>query len=264
MLGCTVGAGQTMTALLTGEVLASLRTDKVAALDLNPGSGSLAQRAESRPALSQAGSLGSSRLVVVVPPRPGSAGHAGAAGQAASRRDPAADALAFSAAADRHELVLADPATAAVPRLLAIADQLVLVAPASAAAPGAIAMTFEWLEAHGQAGLAAGAVMVLNGVSRRSAAFVDQAERVCAGRCRAIVRVPWDDQLQSHSTKWTHPAAPGSQARQHWAGLLSPATAAAYTALAGVLVASLADRGADRGAGRGREHQTAQAGQVPR
>ena len=147
-----------------------------------------------------------------------------------------------------------------MPRLLAIADQLVLVAPASAAAPGAIAMTFEWLEAHGQAGLAAGAVMVLNGVSRRSAAFVDQAERVCAGRCRAIVRVPWDDQLQSHSTKWTHPVAPGSQARQHWAGLLSPATAGAYTALAGVLMVSLADRGA----GRGREHQAAQVGQAPR
>ncbi|HUZ54135.1 MAG TPA: TcpE family conjugal transfer membrane protein [Streptosporangiaceae bacterium] len=265
VLGCTVGAGQTMTALLTGEVLASLRADKIAVLDLNPGSSSLARRAESRPALSQAASLGPSRLIVIVPPRPGgaghgSAGHGGAAGQAASRRDPAADALAFSAAGDRHELVLADPPTAAVPRLLAIADQLVLVAPASAAAPGAIAMTFEWLEAHGQAGLAAGAVMVLNGVSRRSTAFVEQAERVCAGRCRAIVRVPWDDQIQSHSTKWTHPAAPGSQARQHWAGLLSPATAAAYTALAGVLVASLADRGA----GRGREHQAAQVGQVPR
>ena len=263
VLGCTVGAGQTMTALLAGEMLASLRADKVAVLDLNPGASSLARRAESRPALSQAGSLGPSRLVVIVPPRPGSAGsaaHGGAAGQAASRRDPAADALAFSAAGDRHELVLADPATAAVPRMLAVADQLVLVAPASAAAPGAIAMTFEWLEAHGQAGLAAGAVMVLNGVSRRSAAFVEQAERVCAGRCRAIVRVPWDDQIQSHSTKWTHPAAPGSQARQHWAGLLSPATAGAYTALAGVLVASLADRGA----GRGREHQPAQAGQVPR
>jgi len=260
VLGCTVGAGQTMTALLTGEVLASLRADNVAVLDLNPGSGSLARRAESRPALSQAGSLGPSRLVVVVPPRPGSAGHAGAASQDASRRDPAADALAFGAVGDRHDLVLADPATAAVPRLLVIADQLILVAPASAAAPGAIAMTFEWLDAHGQSGLAAGAVMVLNGVSRRSAAFVEQAERVCAGRCRAIVRVPWDDQLQSPSTKWTHQAAPGSQARQHWAGLLSPATAGAYTALAGVLVAGLADRGA----GRGREHQAAHAGPVPR
>ena len=102
--------------------------------------------------------------------------------------------------------------------------------------------------------------MVLNGVSRRSAAFVDQAERVCAGRCRAIVRVPWDDQIQGHPVKWTHPGIPGSQARQQWAGLLSPATAGAYTALAGVLVASLAERAA----GAGRDHQAAQVGQVPR
>jgi hypothetical protein len=230
-------------------------------LDLNPGSGSLARRAESRPALSQAGSLGPSRLVVVVPPRPGggSAGHGGPAGQAAIRRDPAADALAFSAAGDRHELVLADPATAAVPRLLAIADQLVMVAPASAAAPGAIAMTFEWLEAHGHGNLAAGAVMVLNGVSRRSLASVEQAERVCAGRCRAIVRIPWDDQLQIHPVQRTHPPAPGAQAGQHWSGLLAPATAGAFTALAGVLAASLADH-----AGPGRERQPARLGQARR
>ena len=39
VLGCTVGAGQTVTTLLTGEVLASLRDDQVAVLDLNPGRG---------------------------------------------------------------------------------------------------------------------------------------------------------------------------------------------------------------------------------
>src|SRR5262249_6887878 len=33
VLGCTVGAGQTMTALMTGEVLASLRDEPVVALD---------------------------------------------------------------------------------------------------------------------------------------------------------------------------------------------------------------------------------------
>ena len=45
VLGCTVGAGQTMTALMTGETLASLRTDRIAAIDVNPGAGSLARRA---------------------------------------------------------------------------------------------------------------------------------------------------------------------------------------------------------------------------
>src|ERR1019366_4727675 len=51
VLGCTVGAGQTMTTLMTGEMLASLRADPVAVLDLNPGAWSLAERARTVPAL---------------------------------------------------------------------------------------------------------------------------------------------------------------------------------------------------------------------
>ncbi len=233
-------------------------------MDLNPGSGSLARRAEGRPALSQAALTGRSRLVVIGPRT-----QASDPGPAGGHRDPAIDAITFEAATDRYDLVLADPATVAVPRLLTVADQLILVAPASAAAPGAIAMTFEWLEAHGQAELAAGSIMVLNGVSRRSAGQVEQAERVCAGRCRAIVRIPWDDQLQHQVGKRVLVSGPGSQMRQHWTGVLSPATAAAYTALAGVLVASLATLGGqspDPGPGpdRGAEAGARQAGQVLR
>jgi MinD-like ATPase involved in chromosome partitioning or flagellar assembly len=239
VLGCTVGAGQTMTTLLTGEVLASLRSGQVAVMDLNPGPGSLAKRSEARPAPSQAALTGRSRLVVIGPRGQGS--EAAGDREAAGPRDPAIDAITFEATTDRYDLVLADPATVAVPKLLAVADQLILVAPASGAAPGAIAMTFEWLEAHGQAGLAADSIMVLNGVSRRSVASIDQSERVCAGRCRAIVKIPWDDQLQGQVSRRVLPAGPGAQLRQHWTGVLSPATAAAYTALAGVLVAGLSE-----------------------
>jgi MinD-like ATPase involved in chromosome partitioning or flagellar assembly len=256
VLGCTVGAGQTMTTLLLGDVLASLRSDRVAVIDLNPGASSLASRAEARPALSQAALTGRSRLAVIGPqPAPG-ADHGDGSGPFGGPRDPGVDAVTFEAATGRYDLVLADPASATMPRLLAVADQLVLVAPASGAAPGAIAMTFEWLDVHGRADLAAESIMVLNGVSRRSVSHVEQAERVCAGRCRAIVRVPWDDQLQNQMAKRTPPGAPGSQARQHWAGILSPATASAYTALAGVLVARLA--GQDHGIGS--EDEPAHAG----
>jgi MinD-like ATPase involved in chromosome partitioning or flagellar assembly len=243
VLGCTVGAGQTMTTLLLGDVMASLRSDRVAVIDLNPGADSLARRAEARPALSQAALTGRSRLAVIGPQRAPDAGHDAGTRPPGVPRDAGVDAIAFEAAAGQHEIVLADPATASVPRLLAIADQLVLVAPASGAAPGAIAMTFEWLDAHGRNDLAAESIMVLNGVSRRSTSQVEQAERVCAGRCRAIVRVPWDDQLQSQTAKRNLPAAPGSQARQHWAGVLSPGTSGAFTALAGVIVASLSGQG---------------------
>ncbi len=260
VLGCTVGAGQTMTTLLLGEVLASLRSDRVAVIDLNPSASSLARRAEARPAISQAALTGRSRLAVIGPEHtPGADdGRGTGTGQSGGPRDHGVDAITFEAATGQHDLVLADPAAAAVPRLLAVAHQLVLVAPASGAAPGAIAMTFEWLDAHGQADLAAESIMVLNGVSRRSISHVEQAERVCAGRCRAIVRLPWDDQLQNQVAKRIHSPVPGSQAGQQWAGVLSPATASAYTALAGVLVASLADQGQEAG----REHESAHVRQA--
>jgi MinD-like ATPase involved in chromosome partitioning or flagellar assembly len=234
VLGCTVGAGQTAVTLLTGEVLASLRSDSVAVLDLNPGSESLARQAQQRPAqqrpaLGQAASPGPSRLTVIT-----------------ADSDPNRAVEAFEQATAKHQIVLADPSTVTVTRLLAIADQLVLVAPASAAASQAISMTFEWLDAHGQAGLASDAIMVMNGVSHRSMPHVEQAERVCVGRCRAIVRLPWADQLKTDMVKRTSSTPSGSPAGQQSAGPLSPATVGACTALGGVLVAALADQ-ADTG-----------------
>ena len=235
VLGCTVGAGQTVTALLTGEMLAGLRADPVAVLDLNPGSGSLAQRARTVPALDQA------------PPR---AGRPADQGRAASP-DPSrlevitanpADARGgpeqqdqgalFELVSARYPLTLADPAAPAVPRVLAVADQLVLVAPVSADAASALALTHEWLEAHGHGLLAAGSITVLNGVSPATMAHVENAETVARGRSRAIVRVPWDDALRRPAARPVIAAAPGA---------LSLPAVHAYTALAGVLVAGLAD-----------------------
>ena len=68
---------------------------------------------------------------------------------------------------------------------------------------------------------------VVNGVSRRTREEVLRAESVARGRCRAIVRVPWDDLLSSR---------PGP----HQQATMQPQTRLAYTALAGVLVTSLA------------------------
>ena len=80
-------------------------------------------------------------------------------------------------------------------RVLSTADQHVLVAPASADASRAVAMTMEWLDGHGYGELCTEAITVINGVSKRSMTHVEQAELVVRGRCRAIVRVPWDDHL---------------------------------------------------------------------
>jgi MinD-like ATPase involved in chromosome partitioning or flagellar assembly len=128
--------------------------------------------------------------------------------------------------AARYPLIMIDPAPSGLMRELSVADQLVLVAPASPDAATSLANTQQWLGAHGHGDLAARAVTVVNGVSKRTMENVLRAESVARGRCRAIVRVPWDDLLLS-----ARPSAPSS---------LHPQTRLAYTALAGVLVAGLA------------------------
>ena len=70
------------------------------------------------------------------------------------------------------------------------------------------------------------------------------------GRCRAIVRVPWDDHLaEAEADRGIRdsvetPGGPSGLARLH------PAVLQAYTALAGVLVSALAADPARRRAAR--------------
>jgi MinD-like ATPase involved in chromosome partitioning or flagellar assembly len=241
VVGCTSGAGQTVTTLMVARLLASLRAERVGVLDLNPGSYSLTQRAESLPAgtvrdlLAGAASAG----------HPGPGGSVGSTGrvhpapgidlisaEAAPASVTGLDEADFSRIGDhlvaRYGISLVDPGASAVARVLGIADQLVLVAPASADAPRAVSMTQEWLASHEHGGLAADAVLVVNGVSGRSMADVERAEAIAAGRCRAIVRVPWADQLGADDGPC--------------AGIvpLRPSPRRALVALAGVLVAGLA------------------------
>jgi len=234
VLGCTRGAGQTVTALMTAHILAAARGVPVAALDLNPGATSLAARRS--PALSiaallagrepqvRAGAGSAARLDVIAAP---DGAYLAGAEQAATAR--ALEGADYQRLADllaaRYQLTMIDPAAIGLTRLLSIADQLLLVAPASPDAATSLANTQQWLAAHGYGELAGRAVTVVNGVSRRTTEDVLRAEGVARGRSRAIVRVPWDDLLS------TRPGTPAA---------LRPQTRLAYTALAGVLVAALA------------------------
>ena len=251
-LGCTSGAGQTMTALMTGQLLVALRGDPVAALDLNPGHGSLTRQAQASPALTIAALLASTGSADVVPGSPVSAsavladtGHSPWArfDIITSDADPAAPAAPgerdYARLAERagrlYPLMVIDPGASEVTRVLGVADQLVLVAPASADASRSLAMTQEWLGNNGHRELAARAVTVVNGVSRASLSDVEQAEAVARGRCRAIVRIPWDDGLAGGGPEATGSAGPAARVSS-----LGPQARHAYTALAGVLVAGLA------------------------
>ena len=151
-LGCTSGAGQTVTALMTGQLLAALRGDPVAAIDLSPGHGSLVRQAQASPALTVAALLARRGAA-----RPGECGRGGQVRHHHLRRRPRRRARraglrpARGAAGRHYPLTMLDPGAAEVTRVLGIADQLVLVAPASADAPSSLAMTQEWLDSNGHA-----------------------------------------------------------------------------------------------------------------
>jgi hypothetical protein len=71
-------------------------------------------------------------------------------------------------------------------------------------------------------------VTVLNGISDQTTVHAEKAAAVATGRCRAIVRVPWDGRLGGEGALGPAP--------------LSTAAVQAYTALAGVLITGLAGR----------------------
>ncbi|WP_203984713.1 AAA family ATPase [Sphaerisporangium rufum] len=243
VLGCTGGAGQTTTALMLGHTLARYRDGRVLAVDAGVGDHTMTGRiaAESPESLTSlmacldgiSGYLSmrsyttrcDSGLEVI-----GSDADAAAARRLADRGLFSERRLAAAMRVlDRHyNLIVVDPAAAVAARMLPHADQLILVAPASEDAPDAVAMTFDWLDGHGSVELRRRAIMVVNGVSRRSMAGVEQAEAVARGRCRAIVRVPWEDELA--------PGRPGPAQPGH----LRPGGRRAYVALAGVVVSGLA------------------------
>lgn len=218
VLGCTAGAGQTVVTLLTGQLLASLRGQAVAVIDLGDGQGSLTEMARSIPVLlpsvraggDPAGQTRERGLQVV-----------SAAGSDAGQ--------VIDSVVERYPLILADPDAGSVPKSLRVTDQLVLVAPASDDATSSLAMTLEWLEANGYRRLSEAAIIVLNGVSSATSEHAAKAAAVASGRCRAIVQVPWDERLRDSRP-------------------LATPTVRAYTALAGVLVAALADLAARSGA----------------
>jgi MinD-like ATPase involved in chromosome partitioning or flagellar assembly len=148
---------------------------------------------------------------------------------------------------ERYPLTMIDPSPAGLLRVLAVADLLVLVAPASPDAATSLANTQQWLGAHGYGELAARAVTVVNGVSRRTKEDVLRAESVARGRCRAIVRVPWDDGL---AVRPSRPSAGYPQVTAYPQVTLQPQARLAYTALAGVLAAALSAAAASPVRGR--------------
>ena len=211
MLSLKGGVGKTTVTATLGATFASLRGDRVVAVDANPDRGTLSQKiplettATVRHLLRDAQrvrrytdvraytSQGSSRLEVL-----------------ASEQDPAVSE-AFSEDDYRnavdllehfYNLVLTDCGTglmhSAMYGVLGMADQLVIVSSGSIDGARSASATLDWLDAHGNGDLVRNAVVVINTVHRRAGSGVD-LNRVAehfAGRCRAVVRVPFDGHLE--------------------------------------------------------------------
>ncbi len=260
VLGCTVGAGQTVTTLMLADLLASLRGEAVAALDLNPAPGSLGELAAPRPVL-PVGSLLAGRVARL---RPGARRVAGTRRAGAGQLDVFVPEVRGDGALDMGDLeyrrafdAVADgygspSPTPAPPRWPGCWPSPISWSwsPRPARTPrGRCAMTREWLGAHGYE-------RARHELDRRaSTACPSAACRTpsrpnwwCGAECRAIVRVPWDDHLAEPQAERgiRDSLDPGAAASR--LGQLRPPVLQAYTALAGVLVAALGRR-ARRGSG---------------
>jgi MinD-like ATPase involved in chromosome partitioning or flagellar assembly len=251
------GVGKTTTCVSLGSMLASLRGDRIIALDANPDRGTLSDKvrletsatvrdllnerdqiqryADVRAFTSQA----PSRLEVL-----------------ASDRDPAVS-IAFSeedyydaARVLEHfySISLTDCGTgllhSAMAGVLRMADQIVLVSSPSVDGARSASATLDWLDAHEYGDLVRNAVVVLSMVRPRSKSTVDldRLEQHFAGRCRSVARIPYDAHLEE-----------GAEVDLEQ---MSPATVHAYLVLAATVGDGFAwpRRGA-RQPGLGQAHQ---------
>ncbi|WP_344125146.1 MinD/ParA family protein [Saccharopolyspora halophila] len=210
MLSLKGGVGKTTATATLGATFASLRGDRVIAVDANPDRGTLSQKiplettATVRHLLRDAHrisrysdvrsytSQGPSRLEIL-----------------ASEQDPAVSE-AFSEEDYRrsvtllehfYNVVLTDCGTglmhSAMKGVLDVADSLVIVSSSSIDGARSASATLDWLDAHGYGQLVARSVAVINSVRPASGKVdVDKLAAHFASRCRAVSRIPFDPHLE--------------------------------------------------------------------
>jgi len=210
MLSLKGGVGKTTTTTTLGSTFASLRGDRVIAVDANPDRGTLSQKiplettATVRHLLRDAErihrysdiraytSQGPSRLEVL-----------------ASDQDPAVseayseDDYRRTVALLEHfyNIVLTDCGTglmhSAMKGVLDIADALVIVSSGSVDGARSASATLDWLDVHGYRDLVARSVAVINSVRPRAGSVdLDKLGQHFGARCRAVCRIPFDAHLE--------------------------------------------------------------------
>jgi MinD-like ATPase involved in chromosome partitioning or flagellar assembly len=204
------GVGKTTTTVGLGAMLASLRGDRVIAVDANPDRGTLSDKLRLETAATVRDLLNEQyQIQRYTDVRAYTTQAASRLEVLASDRDPAVS-VAFSeqdycdvcqVLEQYYSICLTDCGTgllhSAMTGVLRLADQIVLVSSPSVDGARSASATLDWLEAHGYGDLARDAVVVLAIIRPRSRSGVqlDRLEQHFAARCRAVVRVPYDAHL---------------------------------------------------------------------
>jgi putative peptide zinc metalloprotease protein len=221
------GVGKTTTTINLGHTFAAFRGDRVVALDGNPDAGSLAYRIqrETKATVSELladlsdedvftytgirryTSQASSRLEVIASPED----------PRVSRALGKDDYQRILQLLRRHfTLILADCGTGILDPvtqgIVESAQQLIVVTAPAIAAARAVSFLLSWLTEHGFGTLVENAVLVINAVPPRLGPVnLPEIERHFAQRVRTVVRIPWDEHLETGARTSLDDLAPATR-----------------------------------------------------
>ncbi len=227
------GVGKTTTAVGLGATLATLRGDRVIAVDANPDRGTLSDKVRLETAATIRDLLNERDQVLRYADVRAFTSQAPSRLEVlASDRDPTvsvafgADDYCDAARVLEHfySICITDCGTgllhSAMSGVLRLADQIVLVSSPSVDGARSASATLDWLEAHRCGDLVRNGVVVLSAIRPKSKSTVDldRLEHHFAARCRAVARIPYDPHLEE-----------GAEVELE---LLSSETAEAYLTLA--------------------------------
>ena len=204
------GVGKTTTTVGLGSTLASLRGDRVIAVNANPDRGTLSDKLRLETAATVRDLLNErDQIQRYADVRAYTTQAASRLEVLASDRDPSVS-VAFSEQDYCHvaevlehyySICLTDCGTgllhSAMTGVLRLADQIAVVSSPSVDGARSASATLDWLQAHGHGDLVRHAVVVLAVVRPRGKSAVDTArlEQHFAARCRAVVKIPYDAYL---------------------------------------------------------------------
>ncbi len=210
LLSLKGGVGKTTITATLGATLASIRGDRVIAVDANPDRGTLGEKVSlETPATVRDLLRDADRIDRYSDVRSYTSQGPGRLEVLASASDPALSEAFSSQDYTRalevlerfYSLVLTDCGTglmhSAMSAVLAHADALIVVSTGSVDGARSAAATLDWLDAHGHQDLVRNSIAVINAV-RPSSGKVDLRKVVdhFARRCRAVQQVPFDPHLE--------------------------------------------------------------------